>query len=359
MHSVGIILAAVVTCTWQSVMQVQVQAVTYDDFGDIDYQCLRELDYEISRLSSSDQELVSELSFVYVMYRHGVRHSGSDINNYFTSKDISYECNEKVIWGSTLQSGTIPGDESEYRLEFNYVENEQPYSNSNCANTQIADAATYEMMKTGEIVANRYFNSDSSSDSSDDGLETNWSDQFDASFRSSKYIKSKAINVNRVTSSHVYFMNGLLGSVSDENDAILAIETHEYNADPFRNYNFRSSTTCPSDGEYLDWVDRYNAAIGNSDVKAALLESDESQALIEQFESEGGIWTSATSIRPINDIAFAYCADIDIPLSEETFDALMDLGRNYDSLFDESDEGIELNQCYFHQVCKNIDIYVV
>lgn len=103
--------------------------------GDIGYQCVTDFDYEISRLTDSDLDLVDELTFVFAMYRHGNRYADTLWKNIFPNDDFEFECNVKRVYSNIDQDGEL----SDYSLQFNYEKDEQKLKNSDCAYEQIAD----------------------------------------------------------------------------------------------------------------------------------------------------------------------------------------------------------------------------
>ena len=128
-------------------------SVNIDDNGDPGYECFAEYDTEISSLSSDDLDRVSELKFVFVMYRHGIRFGGIPLYDIFPNQTFPFECNVQTLVSAGLRINSDDNniDEANNQFNFVYTDDEQFYRDSNCEFTQTADLTRKQMIDQGTL----------------------------------------------------------------------------------------------------------------------------------------------------------------------------------------------------------------
>eukprot|EP01084_Bolivina_argentea_P033127 61308_1 len=292
----------------------------------------------ISTLRQSDQNLINKLEQVHAMHRHGSRVGSYPISTFLPNTDLQYNCNiTSIVTRQYKQNGYYT--ENNLKQIFNlrkiYVKNEQQ-AEGNCqafqslkhlipqqqANAHHIKAA-YIGNKSHHLFDNSILNDISNN------LITNAEDNR-ISLSSTDY--ERTLSSLSVVISELFFSN-IDASIAE--NIIVNANIHDQNNDPYSWYS-----TCENTDEYKQW----KSLIDTARIKSTFTVSNSKFAndTISAFESEGGIWFSS---EVGNQLLYPYCAEMKLPLTNDTFWNAVRLSYDIDTV---KDTNINQTECYYH-----------
>eukprot|EP01084_Bolivina_argentea_P067677 123203_1 len=276
----------------------------------------------ISPLSSNDLQHIRKLEQVQVMTRHGTRTASMDLQDYFPNSTQNYHCDISTI------SSRFNAQSGEYftPLLERYSDNDQFLLQSNCQKEQSWPTLITQHRQNAQILMDAYMNSDHPSQLLDIKI-TN------AQSTSTNYMKFYTSNHERCMLSTIALASHLLNISASNTTAIHPpIQTITNDAE-FNPYAPWDNTVCTDHKQHQSWLristdDMFDNYIIPKREKLAQKYRD----AMRQYTKQGGVLIDAPYSyheHPSFRIQNFYCNGMDIPLDNQTFWSLVEMGREY------------------------------
>ena len=293
----------------------------------------------LSPLSSSDLHRINKLEQVHVMTRHGSRTHHDNLQKYFPAVKQYYQCNISSI---TSRVQYIDSQNEQYFVSMlrTYQNDDNWLQHSNCQRMQSYPNLIEQHQQNAHILINAYMQND---DSPSHLFNLNQNEQ------SMDQMKFYTSDRERCMMSTMVLVSTLLNISSSATSAIsptIETITNDRDTNPYSH-----NLICETNEQYKQWQNKYL-----DDIYTNFIEPKHNQIMHQDhdlfalYRNEGGL-VGNSSVRnfehPGYDSMFFYCNGFDIPLTNETFWALVDAHIRYSVAIHPNKESEDENERYY------------
>ena len=299
---------------------------------------------EITPLSEYDQKLINKLEQLQVVHRHGSRVGSDTIQSYLPDKGLKYDCNiTSVVTRQYMDNDYYTNSSKKfYNLRKQYVANEQVLE-GNCQYRQALKYLIPQQKANAHHIIDAYIGNEpyhlfnqSTLNSIADNL-INYSEDERLTLTTTDY--------ERTIASLVVIASELFADTFNNNEdnvnIIMNAKVHDIDSDPYHpNY----ISECVEQDEFIKWDALFDddELLQNTEAER-IVQSDFGNATITAYEAEGGRWKS-NKVGTL--LLYPYCAEMTLPLSNETFWDAVELSYEWGTTFVNTSYAMNKTECY-------------